>query len=363
MNIIKKVERGGFIEYGAKASTGMPLKCIRKAPTTERPILDGYVLSRTDDCVIERRDDGECAAEAVTFATASVACGDLIEAEVLRCEDLHPPVKHMFESSAVAPTLPPELVGDAESETVWQQMAEVKRMAPPVDRWVGNWRFQLVPRQVGGGSDVYVRSPCMEPETMANRHSTIGSIRSYPELHRKLKSRLSQPQRDKPSMAIADVPVSGSAIFGHSRGISSLHQVNELLQPRFRLQHVAGFEDHNSDLSFDRLYRDLCDGIVIAWALVRCADGALRAHILVVDLWRSLIFLGAGDPDRETLVGVKGITPQDADNLDESLGAIGIVKLQAVRMLWERASAEHAPSGKLTSSQRNAMKRKRQQQG
>jgi hypothetical protein len=82
-----------------------------------------------------------------------------------------------------------------------------------------------------------------------------------------------------------------------------------------------------------------------------------------VDLWRSLIFLGAGDPDRETLVGVKGITPQDADNLDESLGAIGIVKLQAVRMLWERASAEHAPSGKLTSSQRNAMKRKRQQQG
>jgi len=32
-------------------------------------------------------------------------------------------------------------------------------------------------------------------------------------------------------------------------------------------------------------------------------------------------------------------------------------------MLWERASAEHAPSGKLTSSQRNAMKRKRQQQG
>jgi hypothetical protein len=35
----------------------------------------------------------------------------------------------------------------------------------------------------------------------------------------------------------------------------------------------------------------------------------------------------------------------------------------AVRMLWELASAEHAPSGKLTSSQRNAMKRKRQQQG
>jgi len=45
------------------------------------------------------------------------------------------------------------------------------------------------------------------------------------------------------------------------------------------------------------------------------------------------------------------------------MSALGVVKLLAVRMLWELASAEHAPSGKLTSSQRNAMKRKRQQQG
>ena len=133
--------------------------------------------------------------------------------------------------------------------------------------------------------------------------------------------------------------------------------------PRFRLQHVAGFEDHGADVSFSRLYRELRDGIVIAWALVRCADGALRGHILVVDLWRSLIYLGAGDPDRETLVGVKGITPQEASNLDKSLDAIGVVKLQAVRMLWEFAPSEHAPSGKLTSTQRNAAKRKRQQQG
>ena len=86
---------------------------------------------------------------------------------------------------------------------------------------------------------------------------------------------------------------------------------------------------------------------------------------MVFDLWRSLLFLGAGDPDEETLVGVKGITNDDTKDgrLDKAMRSLGVVKLLAVRMLWELASAEHAPSGKLTSSQRNAMKRKRQQQG
>ena len=48
--------------------------------------------------------------------------------------------------------------------------------------------------------------------------------------------------------------------------------------------------------------------------------------------------------------------------VDESLDAIGIASLQAVRMLWEHAPSERAPFVKLTSSQRKAMKRKREQQ-
>ena len=202
---------------------------------------------------------------------------------------------------------------------------------------------------------------CATLTTMANRHSVGSSIRSNVELHRELTSRLSQPRRALP-LSIVDVPVARAVIFGRDRGIESMHQVNQLLMPSFRLQHVPGFTDDATDMSFSRLYRELRQGIVIAWALVRCADGALRGHILVMDLWRSLIFLGAGDPDRETLVGVKGITPQDASNLDESLDAIGIARLQAVRMLWEHAPSERAPFGKLTSSQRKAMKRKREQQ-
>ena len=42
-------------------------------------------------------------------------------------------------------------------------------------------------------------------------------------------------------------------------------------------------------------------------------------------------------------MGVKGITPQDASNLDESLRCNRIARLQAVRMLWEHAPSERAP--------------------
>ena len=245
-------------------------------------------------------------------------------------------------------------------------MANVKRLAPPVDRRVGGWRLQVVARAIGGGSDVYVRSPRMCPSDMCNRHCTKGSLRSYVELAAELRVRLREPPELRGcKFEVIDIPSPAELVFNRNRGTSSMHQVNMLLQPRFRLQHISGFEDESAELTFARIFAELRQGILLAKVLVECADKALRGHVVVFDLWRSLLFLGAGDPDEETLVGVKGITNDDTKDgrLDKAMSSLGVVKLLAVRMLWELASAEHAPSGKLTSSQRNAMKRKRQQQG
>ena len=121
-----------------------------------------------------------------------------------------------------------------------------------------------------------------------------------------------------------------------------MHQVDELLHPQYRLQRVGGFEDGSDGLTFARLVSEIQPMILLCLVLVRCSDGAARGHVIVIDMWRSLVFLGAGDPDDETLVGVKGITAEDREGdrgLDQAMEALGVTRLQAVRALWE-----HVPS-------------------
>ena len=87
-------------------------------------------------------------------------------------------------------------------------------------------------------------------------------------------------------------------IFGRDAHIiESMHQVNQLLMPSFRFSTCQASRTTPQTCRSLGCIASCAKSIVIAWALVRCADGALRGHILVMDLWRSLIFLGAGDPD------------------------------------------------------------------
>ena len=206
--------------------------------------------------------------------------------------------------------------------------------------------MQLVPRLNGDGADVYVRSPSMSPETMNNRHCTQGSLRSYPQLERELRRLIHSGQCGTGSTNIVEVAVTSEAILGSSddRGLASLHEANMLLQPSFRLQRMEAFRDGSADLTFAKLFAETREGIVVASVLVQCKDGALRGHVIVLDFWRSLIFLGAGNPDEETLVGVKGITEADVcgGRLDESLANLGVMRLQAVRLLMEHVPKQRA---------------------
>ena len=222
--------------------------------------------------------------------------------------------------------------------------------------------MQLVARAVGGGADVYVRSPRMRPHDMSNRHSVSGSIRSFVELERELRQVVKEPHRSAEVVQIQEVPVTGAVLFSRScvEGTSSMHQVDALLHPQYRLQRVGGFEDGSDGLTFARLVSEIQPMILLCLVLVRCADGAARGHIIVIDTWRSLVFLGAGDPDVETLVGVKGITAEDRvgdRGLDQAMEALGVTRLQAVRALWEHVPSQ---SGKLSAHQRRKRQRERE---
>ena len=74
---------------------------------------------------------------------------------------------------------------------VWGAACEIKRLGGSQDRWVCGWRLKMIPRTgLGGGADMYIRSPDMSPATMPDRHHTSStSIRSFTGLLNKMRQR------------------------------------------------------------------------------------------------------------------------------------------------------------------------------
>jgi len=86
--------------------------------------------------------------------------------------------------------LPADLADDDEAVAVWLAATEMKRLSAAGDRWVCGWRMRTVTRNTGGVADLYIRSPEMDPGTMANKHETgATAIRSMIALIDKLRER------------------------------------------------------------------------------------------------------------------------------------------------------------------------------
>jgi hypothetical protein len=87
--------------------------------------------------------------------------------------------------------LPEELQDDDEAVEVFNTAVEMKRKGQPCDIWVRGWRMKMIPRHsYGGGGDMYIRSPDMQPESMPSSHHTSAtSMRSFKAILEKMKER------------------------------------------------------------------------------------------------------------------------------------------------------------------------------
>ena len=90
--------------------------------------------------------------------------------------------------------LPEDLKADGEAVEVWSAAVAMKCLRVAADRWVCGWRMRMIERKsYGGGADLYIRSPDMEPEALGSRHTgPKGAIRSFVELERKLRERMQE---------------------------------------------------------------------------------------------------------------------------------------------------------------------------
>lgn len=98
------------------------------------------------------------------------------------------------------------------------------------------------------------------------------------------------------------------------------------------------FDDDADELSFVDLFRAHTTGIFVCEVVVACGGtGEGRGtHYIVADCWRRLLFLGAGELQREWLVGLIGVRGDDlrGDALDRRLAAeLRVLQLLNVRVL------------------------------
>ena len=134
---------------------------------------------------------------------------------------------------------------------------------------------------------------------------------------------------------------------------------------------VPGLEDSpDGGLSWVDVAR-VSHGILVCLAHVLDAHGETMPHIVVYDAWRRLLFIGAGELQKEWIVGLLGIQGDDLKGgaLDRRMRELRVVKLLGARMLKVKAPPPllllppppPPPGGeRLSGAQRKQLKRARE---
>ena len=73
---------------------------------------------------------------------------------------------------------------------------------------------------------------------------------------------------------------------------------------------MPNFPDEE-DLTFRDLFRCTREGILLCEVLVQLQSGLVAPHYTVADMWRRILFLGAGEMHEEWVAGIMGVTADD----------------------------------------------------
>ena len=73
---------------------------------------------------------------------------------------------------------------------------------------------------------------------------------------------------------------------------------------------MPNFPDEE-DLAFRDLFRCTREGILLCEVLVQLQSGLVAPHYTVADMWRRILFLGAGEMHEEWVAGIMGVTADD----------------------------------------------------
>ena len=73
---------------------------------------------------------------------------------------------------------------------------------------------------------------------------------------------------------------------------------------------MPNFPDEE-DLTFRDLFRCTREGILVCEVLVQLQSGLVAPHYTVADMWRRILFLGAGEMHEEWVAGIMGVTADD----------------------------------------------------
>jgi hypothetical protein len=141
---------------------------------------------------------------------------------------------------------------------------------------------------------------------------------------------------------------SESAVRERGDGLS-LHAVHDAIRPYgYELRCELRAEEEEGSLTFFRVCSRLLVGMHLLKVIVCDERGNPRAHMMVWDAWRRLLFLGAGELTDEWIAGVIGVTTEDLAvraRLDERLREqLRVLSVCAVRSVWEVPSREKKSS-------------------
>ena len=143
----------------------------------------------------------------------------------------------------------------------------------------------------------------------------------------------------------------------------SMHEIEQVIRPEHRLYRMLEFEDYSNALTFNRLFASHMTGIALLLVIVAYGlDGEFRTtHYVTLDFWRRLVFLGAGELQREWLVGVVGVDASDVreQRVDALMTELRVVRIMKVRTVMARAPRLEAKRN-VTGSARKRKKAKSQ---
>ena len=110
-----------------------------------------------------------------------------------------------------------------------------------------------------------------------------------------------------------------------------------------RLYTLDVFEDGEA-LSFGSLLQKVTEGILVCEVEVTLECGGIGVHYVMLDCWRRVVCLGAGELAEEWLAGLAGFSADDVEcqRIDEQLRTLRVVKLLGVRVVMFKAVDEQA---------------------
>lgn len=119
---------------------------------------------------------------------------------------------------------------------------------------------------------------------------------------------------------------------------NSLHTVNMVVQPEYVLNGLRDFPD-DSSLTFGDIGRRSHGGMLLCDTETATTTGIAR-HVVVMDTWRRLIFLGGGEVSESWLAGLLQYDGSDlrGDALDVRLRELRVLRILAVRVLKEKVT-------------------------